>query len=151
MFVVVCPIMSSVFTKTSCLPLTELYFLSSCELVFPTLCMSSVPFYPSLSLSLSLCVYVCQSGRCHGAPAALGLVDHSTVPKGSHGNGSGSRQGSVLKMCVCVGLVWWAAGCELSRPLSGQQEKDKQVRANKAASIHSFFFLFLFNTGWHKL
>lgn len=28
-------------------------------------------------------------------------------------------------MCVCVGPMWWAAGCELSRPLTGQQEKDE--------------------------
>lgn len=45
-------------------------------------------------------------------------------------------------VCVCVGPVWWAAGCELSRPLSGQQEKDERVGANKAPSIHSSSFSF---------
>lgn len=102
----------------------------------------------------SLCV--CQPGRYHGARAAPGLVDHGTVPKGYHSNGSGSRQGCVcvsvrveggVCVCVCVGPVWWAAGCELSRSLAGLElsgQQEKQVEVKKASFILFFLSLFFY-------
>lgn len=56
-----------------------------------------------------------------------------------------------VRVCVCVGPVWWEAGCELSRTLaglelSGQQEKSEQVGAKKAPFILVFVSLFLLYT-----